>query len=151
MAISNEKNSDVVYVSERLQEKIDAIAGYKVTIIDAPTGYGKSTVLKKYFSNKYKNNYILTCGNSDKKIFYQEFCEIISHIDRKISDELIKEGYPVNYRDIRKLQNIILRMEPEEETYIIIDNYHYIGGEELDKFLFERYDEYDKNIKFIIS
>lgn len=151
MAISNEKNSDVVYVSERLQEKIDAIAGYKVTIIDAPTGYGKSTVLKKYFSNKYKNNYILTCGNSDKKIFYQEFCELISHIDRKISDELIKEGYPVNYRDIRKLQNIILRMEPEEETYIIIDNYHYIGGEELDKFLFERYDEYDKNIKFIIS
>lgn len=151
MGISKAKNTDTIYVSDNLQQKVDEIKNYSITVLDAPAGYGKSTMLKKFFTNECRSNYIITCKNSDKETFFQEFCDVIKCIDYEIGENLLGFGYPKTQKEFEKFHNILTELSLDEEIYIIIDNYHYIGSLELDEYLLGMNDEYDPNLKIIIS
>ena len=45
------KNSSVHYYSDELLEKLEKIVEEKTTLIEAPTGYGKTTAIKDLMQN----------------------------------------------------------------------------------------------------
>lgn len=150
MGISNANSTDIVYISKRLMKKEAKIDAYHITVMDAPSGYGKSTLLRSFFADESKNNHIITCKNSDKEEFFKEFLQALKEIDKKIDEDVSTLAYPKTQQEFQVLHNLIAGISVSKLTYIVIDNYHYIGSLELDKCLLGNYKDYSPNLRIII-
>ena len=51
MAIVKKFNPNQIYISKRLEDRLKTIYDYPVTLVEAPTGYGKTTVLREYLKS----------------------------------------------------------------------------------------------------
>ena len=51
MAIIKKYDPNQIYLSERLRVRLESIFDYSMTIIETPTGYGKTTAVKEFLKN----------------------------------------------------------------------------------------------------
>ena len=51
MAIIKKYDPNQIYLSERLRARLESIFDYSMTIIETPTGYGKTTAVKEFLKN----------------------------------------------------------------------------------------------------
>ena len=58
MKINDPNGENIIYINERLRNKIDKIPLYDITVIDAPAGYGK-TEAASFFSKEHKDEVIV--------------------------------------------------------------------------------------------
>ena len=47
MAIVKRFNPNHIYISKKMEDRLKTIYDYPVTILEAPTGYGKSTMVRE--------------------------------------------------------------------------------------------------------
>lgn len=119
------------YFTERLKIQIGKMHKYPLTILEAPSGFGKTTAVREYLNGiltDENHSYWYTClGESSSKVWSGIF-DLIGHVDSLTAIKLKK-------LDLTKLDSladmaILLRnMSFEIETYLVIDNFQLIGDE----------------------
>ncbi len=113
-----------VYLPKRLQEKLKWIEDFPVTLVEAPSGYGKTTALKYFFDNKRFSSvpvHWLTFFGESEQASWNAFSEVIMQVDRHCGEAL--KGLGGLSRDsLRQVENILSRISCPAETYIILDN-----------------------------
>ena len=50
MAINKKVETEKIYISNRLNNRLKTMLEAPLTIVEAPTGYGKSTVIKEFLN-----------------------------------------------------------------------------------------------------
>ena len=81
MAIIKKYNPKKIYLSDRLKGKFESILEYSLTVVEAPTGYGKTTAFSEYLK-KSDNNYMwFNIDNNDKEQFFLDFCAKVEGIN----------------------------------------------------------------------
>lgn len=66
----NGENKNIIYINERLKDKIDKIPLYDITVIDAPAGYGKTEAVS-VFSKECKGEVkTISVLSSSSEIFF---------------------------------------------------------------------------------
>ncbi len=118
-----------VYLTDKITKKTALIADYPVTLINAPTGYGKSTVIKEYAAKSSAIFLWINVANSSKELFWADFCDKISDIDKDAGEKLMVAGRPQNESGIFKIRSLIKNMSVNEPTYLVIDNYQRVEDE----------------------
>ena len=96
MAIIKKYNPNIVYLSERLKNRLDTLTDFSLTIVEAPTGYGKSTTVKEYLKNKNISYIWFNIDNDDKEKFFNDFCTRIKNVSEECCRRLMSIGYPTN-------------------------------------------------------
>lgn len=134
------------YVSDSLKHKLNSHKSYKSTIVSAPEGYGKTSVLKEYFKHTNENAFWMV-GCMDKKDFFDNFKEVLLRASKNKID--IDIQYPEDIKDAYKIADWISSLEFPKNSVFILDDYDNIKTEKL-RFVFEiLMDKEDFQTKFI--
>lgn len=117
-------NPKAVYFPKRLADDLENIKNYPLTVLEAPSGFGKTTALEFFFGKEeFESTYILkhTFFSADASEYWQWLCKVLTGIDRISAEALkgIRMPCGENMADIREIMG---DLECSEDTYIIFDN-----------------------------
>ena len=114
---------------------MDHIQNFPCTVVEAPMGYGKTTIVKETLLRKnvkmlWQNVY--EAGDAD---FWHGFCCALSELDDAYAESLRNIGLPSDYKLVRVVLDLLQKLEISSETFLVVDDYHLVKSAEVDKFL----------------
>lgn len=117
-------NLQTVYLPKRLCNELEYIKKYPLTVLEAPSGFGKTTALEKFFSQPcFKDSLIIkqTLFTDNTAQYWEKFCRALSSVDGVCAEALMKCGVPCseNMSDICELFG---ELECEKPVFIVLDN-----------------------------
>lgn len=137
MAIVKKFKPNQIYIPKRIINKLETIFEFPLTIVEAPTGYGKTTILK-WFLKKSKYEFVwFNIDNHDKNQFFLDLCKKINTIDINCAKQISELGYPTNFDTAKKIAKIILDINFKNEILWVFDNYHFISDEFCNRIIFD--------------
>ena len=114
-----------LYFPKRLSERIEMVCDYPLTVVEAPSGFGKTTAIQHYFEDSRFSNlpvYWLTFLGESLSSAWNHFCKMICKIDPCAGEALLNLNTP-NADDLREIEAIFSNLNCPEETYFILDNF----------------------------
>lgn len=120
-----QNNFNQYYFSKRLKEKLAKIPANFLTVVKAPSGFGKTTAVREYFAQTFSgtvNDKWYTCLGESPAKAWNGICSLFSGKNDSITEDLLELGTPTpeTLPDIVALLN---GFDCDEQTYCIIDNY----------------------------
>jgi ATP-dependent transcriptional regulator len=128
-------NTKALYFTDAIKNKLDKITEIPLTIVIAPMGYGKTTAVKKYFYESSMTVLWQTIYDGSIIDFWMGFCECIEAIDKEIANSLEAMGFPTDITLKRVMAKLIRKISFETDVFLVIDDYHFVNSEEVDKLL----------------
>ena len=90
MAVVKRYNTEKVFFSDRILEKLSSISNSNLTIVEAPTGYGKTTAVKNYLNSTDEDAIWITVENEDSDIFFEQICNVLDRLKINVISEFIE-------------------------------------------------------------
>ncbi len=121
-------NNSQYYFSRHLRDVLADIPSYGLTVIEAPSGFGKTTALREYLAREQKTADVrwYTCLGEPAGRSWAGICRLFAGLEDSsegsIADDLQELGEPScdNMADIAFL---ISGCRPAEPAFLVIDNY----------------------------
>lgn len=132
---SKEYNTKALYFSDKLKESLKNIFNYSLTILEAPMGYGKTTAVRAQVNNSDINLLWETIYDSSPSIFWSRLCELFSQLDTYSSQRLVQLGFPNDSVLMREALKIIENINFPDKTVFVIDDYHLLCNQDVDRFV----------------
>lgn len=117
------------YFSENLKKQLAQISYYPLTIIKAPSGFGKTTAIREYLNENLSygaHEYWYTCLGESSSVTWSCICELISNINVKVADDLRNLKMPTK-DTLNYMLSYIKKLQCNNETFIVVDNYQLIN------------------------
>lgn len=117
-------NLQTLYFPQRLADDLENIKIYPLTVLEAPSGFGKTTALEEFFSQKYFKNiniYKQTFFSQNTEEYWQRFCQVLAETD-PICAEALKGFKAPNGENFSEICDYLRDLECLNETYIFLDN-----------------------------
>lgn len=135
MSKQKKHNSGVYYFKDKLQKRMELLFDYSCTLIEAPMGYGKTTLVREYLKNTKAHVLWQKLDDNSVSRFWTSFCLLFQEIDATCADNLDIMGFPNDSASrtevLRILQSIVL----PADTVIVLDDYHLIDCTEVNQFI----------------
>jgi LuxR family maltose regulon positive regulatory protein len=115
------------YYSDRLKRKLEQIRLVPVTIIEAPSGYGKTTAIRDFLQNSLPQGtpvYWFTAMDEKPSAAFRRLCREIEKIDSDTGERLVKIGLP-NAGTIGEASEALRAVHCRHEAYLVIDNFQF--------------------------
>lgn len=113
------------YFSDTLKKQLAQISHYPLTIIEAPSGFGKTTAIREYLKENLSDSsrqLWYTCLGESTSATWSGICELISNVNEKVADDLKNLKIPT--RDtLFYMLSYLKNINCTTETYIVVDNY----------------------------
>ena len=129
---------DSIYISPKLQNKLDRIPSYPLTTVVAPAGYGKTTAVR-WFCRRIPEEgtalrlSILGGGLSE---FWHDLAETIGRAaGAPFAETMLKMGPPADTTTQREFLRLLRQFSPAGECYLFIDDYHLVESDVLTSFM----------------
>lgn len=122
-SISTEK----IYINERLERELNRITEFPLSVLEAPMGYGKTSVLREYL-NRTGLKYVRVRALPDAgTYFWERFCDALAAVREQVGGELKRAGFPRKPEDMYRMADRIAGLGQSGGTVILIDDYHAAG------------------------
>ena len=121
-------NQNKYYFSDKLNRQLSQISRYPLTVVEAPSGFGKTTAVREYLKNELSKASCIwyTCLGESASTAWISICELFSNLNRQVADDL-KDLNPPNIDTLFYIASYLRNIQCEEETYLVIDNYHLLN------------------------
>ena len=116
------------YFSDKLQKQLARIPGYPLTVVEAPSGFGKTTAIREYLRENLPpeaREYWYTCLGESPAVAWKGICELLANANQEIAANLKSLELPT-MDTLLYMMAILREFECERETYLVIDNYHLV-------------------------
>ena len=92
----NPQKNNCYYFSRHLWETLADIPTYGLTVIEAPSGFGKTTALREYLAREQKMADVrwYTCFGESAGRTWAGICALFGGSEDSITDELLELGEP---------------------------------------------------------
>ena len=129
------------YITEKLKKQLFEIGTYPMTVISAPTGYGKTTAMKWW--NEYRKRYMpgsvlykLTIVDDSIVNFWTDFCCCIKKDHPELSEQMMQIGFPKTKRTTLLFLDLWEKefANENEEIFILLDDVQIITSEDFVSF-----------------
>lgn len=116
------------YFSDRLKNQLAQISQHPLTVVAAPSGFGKTTAVREYLGENLPYDacrYWYTCLGESASMFWTGICGLFSNVNQKVAQDMKNLDIPsidTLFYMVTYIRNISCRTD----TYIIIDNYHLV-------------------------
>ena len=132
MAVVKKFNPNHIYIPKRLEDRLKTIYDYPVTILEAPTGYGKTTAVREYLRSSGKPFIWFNIDPENREKGYDDFCLKIKGINEAAARKLMSLGCPRDDAGVKQMVSVINSVSFMETTVFVLDNYHYVADKYLD-------------------
>lgn len=126
MARTKKINRNIHYFSSKLRDKMDQIKNIPTTIIEAPSGYGKTTTVRAFLSNLPTDGIHLfwfTAEEEPAEKGWERFCKEIEKFDSLAGVELLNFGFP-DEDTVGEVAQIFRTLTCDREIFLVADNFH---------------------------
>lgn len=116
------------YYSDKLKNKIRKIRFVPAAVVDAPSGYGKTTAIRDFMEKEIPQGtpvYWFTAVEETPLTAFRRLCREIDKIDSKAGRRLLKMELP-NAATIGEASDALRSIRCEHEAYLVIDNFQFI-------------------------
>lgn len=123
--------SETYYFSKQLKNRMSGMEHYPLTVVEAPSGFGKTTAVREYLK-KYSDmpvcSHWYTCmGEAPVKV-WDGICSLFGEIDEETAAKL--KGLELPTLDSLADMVLLLRkVRCVQDTFLVIDNYQLFGSE----------------------
>lgn len=138
-----------VYLSKTLKEKLSIIRDHACTVIYAPMGYGKTTVLRHYLKTTNHHDYWVN-GDSSKELFWRNLCDKIEESNPGLSDKFYDLGFPETEKQISDFVSMLRKLPLTDNAVIIIDDYYVVESAMTNKIIHALVKSDIKTFKLVI-
>lgn len=115
----------------RLIQELDKAADYPVVLVNAPAGYGKTTLVSQWIENKDNIGwYALDEGDNNPERFAAYFSAALHSAIHSETDKQLEDNLQANLFALFN-QLLIKAASFPDHFYLIIDDYHCIGNDEI--------------------
>ncbi|WP_461206296.1 response regulator transcription factor [Clostridium sp. DL1XJH146] len=119
-------NEISIYIPEKLQKNFQSLYKYPLVILQAESGFGKTTAINEFLKNSNLHNiYSYTCMGETAKKSWSGICDTFRYIDINLSNKLKSIGFPTK-ENLVDILNIISECDVKYEVWMIIDNFQNI-------------------------
>ncbi|MGN1039019.1 MAG: AAA family ATPase, partial [Mailhella sp.] len=120
----NPQKSSRYYFSRHLWETLADIPTYGLTVIEAPSGFGKTTALREYLAREQKTADVrwYTCFGESTGRAWAGICALFSGQEGSITEELLELGEP-SVENLADIGFLISGYACAKPTFLVIDNY----------------------------
>ncbi len=122
---NNALNDELFYFNIRLQKKLQQIPKYPLSVIKAPSGFGKTTAVREYLRNNMPSgaqSHWYTCLGEPPQKAWCSICKLFGKVDPSLEKNLLKLGFP-NRENLAELVSVLQTSACQLETYLVIDNF----------------------------
>lgn len=119
------------YYSGRLSQKLSRICLAPTTVVEAPSGYGKTTAVRDFMESALRPGtpvFWFTAVEETRESSYRRFLLTLNQIDGGTGQHLLKIGYP-NAATIGEICDALRTLRCGRETYLVLDNFQYLQQE----------------------
>lgn len=119
--------TNIHYFSTTLKEAMYNIPMFPVTVVEAASGYGKTTCIRYFFKsfNDADVRWISFSENDTAIQAWERWCHTLKRIDADTGTRLSALGLPSLY-NIDEISQLLCEIRCEEPTYIVFDNFQCI-------------------------
>lgn len=141
-------NSLNIYLSENLLDKIEKSSNYTITVVEAPNGYGKTTLVEAYVENSAHDYKWINVTSDSKAIFWADFCDNLGELSKENENLLRTSEYPSSEKNVAEIKRLLKKITVTDKTYIVIDNYQFVESEYFDLLISVLDECIDENLHF---
>lgn len=139
------------YFSDKLKHKLDQLRFVSTAVVEAPSGYGKTTAIRDYFVNGLPCGtpvYWFTGVEETPAFAYRRLCNNIEKIDRDAGGLLLKFESP-NAATMGKVTDVLKSVRCIHETYLVIDDFQLLYNVLPDAFFKALFEHGNKKLHII--
>ena len=114
---------------DRLKRQLAQISRHPVTVVEAPSGFGKTTAVREYLKENRPAGaceYWYTCLGESSPMAWLGICDLFSNIEVKVADDLKNLKMPT-LDTLFYMKSYLADIRCPEETYLIVDNYQLVN------------------------
>lgn len=130
MVIAKEKMRDNYYLSERLLHELRKIPQYPLTVVEAPSGAGKTTAVREYLKEHIAqaiNEYWYTVIGETASKAWENICGLFYQFDNETAAALSRLGMPTG-ETLSDIARIMRNCRCDLPTVLVVDNYQLINS-----------------------
>ena len=126
---------------KRLLKVLEQAAEYKLILLSAPAGFGKTTVLVQWINllrKKHKVTWLsLDAGDNKSDVFFQYFVAALQQVDTSLGKNALHYMESANRFDISKTINSLINdvVDYDQQIFLFLDDYHFIESKEIEQFI----------------
>ena len=125
MARIRQIRPETQFFPKRLMERLDSIKDYPLTLVEAPSGFGKTTALRHFFDSQVSDAARVcwhTFSPEHPNASWKAFCFMVAAFDPDASVRLAAAG-PPDEDTLPEIRGIFRELNCPEETYLILDDF----------------------------
>ncbi|HPA54061.1 MAG TPA: LuxR C-terminal-related transcriptional regulator [Bacillota bacterium] len=125
MGRSRISRGELHYFSDSLKQKLKDILHALVTVVEAPSGYGKTTAIRDFLKAELSQGtpvYWFTAVDEAPAAGFRRLCHEIDKIDSQAGERLLKIEFP-NAVTAGEACDAIRSIQCRHEAYLVIDNF----------------------------
>ncbi len=122
------KEKETCYYSNRLRQKLNKLRGVPTTIVEAPSGYGKTTVIRNFMETAVPQGtpvYWLPGIDEAPEAGFRSLCREIEKIYGPAGRRLMKIDLP-DAATVGEACDALRSLECRHETYLVLDNFQFL-------------------------
>ncbi|MGI6435276.1 MAG: LuxR C-terminal-related transcriptional regulator [Syntrophomonadaceae bacterium] len=116
------------YYSDQLKHKLQALRFAPTTIVEAPSGYGKTTAIRDFLQDGLAQGtpvYWFTAMDEKPAAAFRRLCREIEKIDSHAGNRLLAIGLP-NAATIGEATEALRSIHCNYDAYLVIDNFQFL-------------------------
>ncbi len=117
------------YYSQRLKQKLERTFQSKTILMEAPSGYGKTTAVRDYLdlrAGKGARVYWFTVMEEEMPgSLWNRICQVLEKVEEGRGDSLLRLGVPTNMTTADIMEEF-RQIQCDQETYLVLDDFHLI-------------------------
>jgi LuxR family maltose regulon positive regulatory protein len=131
MAEKKAFQSNIHYYSPRLLKKLEGILTAPVTVIEAPSGYGKTTAVRDYLVDNLPRKtpvYWWSAIEDALGTSWTRLCRELEQIDPAAGKQLLSAGFP-RLMSAWEIGEIISGLRCDTRSVLVLDDFHFLQKE----------------------
>ena len=148
--MSKKYNTKALYFADKLKDKLSDITSYPLTIIEAPSGYGKTTATEEFLNKLDVKVLWIVLDSNATSDFWIKFCQSLSYIDKDIALKIKQMDIQNDKFSLDEFFILFRNINFSEETILVIDNFQLVQNKVINNFMISIAKELLKNVHIVI-
>lgn len=126
-SVANTIKTNTQYFPSTLKETMSKIPTYPLTIVEAASGYGKTTCIRHFFSSITEADvrWVSFSESEMPEQAWNRCCNAVKKIDPDLGNRLFSLGLPSPH-NTDEICQLLCELSCDEETYLVFDNFQFI-------------------------
>ncbi len=131
----SKSDTKVIYMRKSVNQALNKIWEYPLTVVEAPMGYGKTTAVKEYLKESHAEILWQTLLDNSAIFFWNGFSRLFKKINPAATVSLAGMGVPCNSVFLEEAIRIVADINFSKRTVIVFDDYHLLLAEDIDRYI----------------